>query len=131
MEVEILDQLIKEAIEARTMAYAPYSKYLVGAAILTKEGIIIQGCNVENASYGLSNCAERTALFSAITKGFRQFESIVIVTQDGGFPCGACRQVLNEFNPKIQILIANPKGELLDKITLDQLLPHAFRSDNL
>jgi len=125
------DELIKHAQEARLRAYAPYSNYQVGAAILTDEGEIIEGCNVENASYGLVNCAERSAVFSAVSQGKRNFKAIAVVTRDGGAPCGGCRQVLNEFNPQMVVLIADEHGTLHQETTLEELLPNAFGPHNL
>ncbi len=128
---DVKENLVKRAVEARTRAYAPYSKYDVGAALLTKEGSIIEGCNVENASYGMTNCAERSAVFSAVSQGKRQFIAIAVVTKDGGSPCGGCRQVLNEFNPHIIVVTANEKGEITQETTLGALLNHAFGPHNL
>lgn len=127
----MLDTLLKEtlislAVKVSLNAYAPYSNYRVGAALLTDQGDIYTGCNVENASYGLACCAERTAVFNALSDGKKQFNAIAVVTSNGFYPCGACRQVLGEFNPSLKILIANSAGKLLTETTLDQLLPHAF-----
>ena len=124
-------QLVKEAMRARQQAYAPYSRYLVGAALQTKTGEIITGSNIENASYGLTNCAERTAIFTAIHKGLSDIEAIAVVTEKGGMPCGACRQVLNEFNPYMTIIIANQSGEIISELSLADLLPQAFGPNNL
>lgn len=124
-------ELIEKAREAQKMAYPPYSHYYVGAALLTKDGTIYTGCNVENASYGLTICAERTAVFKAISEGKREIEAIVIVTKDGGMPCGACRQVLNEFNPKMIVIAADERGYIHYEKTLSQLLTDAFGPANL
>jgi cytidine deaminase len=129
--VELSSELVQKAMEAQKQAYAPYSHYFVGAAILTRSEKIFLGCNVENASYGLCNCAERTAVFKAISEGEKEFKAIAIVTRDGGMPCGACRQVLNEFNPQMHVIAADEKGLIRYIRTLDQLLPYAFGPANL
>lgn len=123
--------LVKKALEGQKKAYAPYSQYYVGAAILTKSGKIYTGCNIENASYGLCNCAERTALFKAVSEGEKEFEAIAVVTRDGGMPCGACRQVLNEFNPDLHIITLDESGTIRNELSLGQLLPQAFGPSNL
>lgn len=101
--------LIKHALQAQQHAYAPYSKFNVGAALRTKTGHVFTGCNVENCSYGLTVCAERIAIFSAVTQGYHKFESMVVVTpgDDLGSPCGACLQVMREFAPDLRIILAN------------------------
>ena len=127
MKREVRDELIRQAIEIRQRAYAPYSKFLVGAAVRTKSGKTFLGCNVENASYGLAVCAERSAVFAAITAGEKQFECMAIATQGGAMPCGACRQVLSEFNPDLPIFIVdidNP-AKIVEG-NLWELLPGAF-----
>ncbi len=118
--------LIELARKASKNAYSPYSKFNVGAALLTKEGKIFTGCNIENASYSLTNCAERTAVFKAISEGFTQFEKIVIyVDSDILFsPCGACRQVLAEFNNQMEVIIVYKKG--IVKTNMSILLPMQF-----
>lgn len=131
MDEKIKQTLIKAAVEARTKAYAPYSNYLVGSALLTSEGSIIQGSNIENSSYGLTCCAERVAVFKAVSEGITDFVAVAVVTKDGGFPCGACRQVLNEFNPNLIVLIGDEKGRLVRETTLSALLPDAFGPHNL
>lgn len=120
------EELVQQALEARKHAYAPYSRYFVGSALLTRSGKVYLGCNIENASYGLANCGERTALFKAVSEGEREFEAIVVATKDGGMPCGACRQVLNEFNPHMQVIAVDENGVIHVDCTLDQLLPNAF-----
>jgi cytidine deaminase len=113
--------LLKEAGKAAEKAYAPYSKFRVGAALLTKEGKVFTGCNVENASYGLSMCAERVAVFKAVSEGYREFEAIAVVSDPpGASPCGACRQVLHEFSPNIKVIF---NGE---QFSLTELLPKPF-----
>ena len=123
--------LLHEAIEARKLAYCPYSHYQVGAALLTEEGKIIRGTNVENASYGMTNCAERTAVFTAVASGHQKFQAIAVCTKTIGSPCGACRQVLNEFNPAMIVLLTNEDGTQVKETTLSELLPNAFGPKNL
>jgi cytidine deaminase len=111
-------------MHARRSAYAPYSNFHVGAALLTDGGEIFDGCNIENSSYSLTICAERTAVFKAIAAGKKKFRSIAVTSDDHGFitPCGACRQVLSEFSPKLEIILVTSKGK--KKITtLDKLFP--------
>lgn len=123
--------LIQLAYEARKKAYAPYSHYLVGSALLTNKGIIFQGCNIENASYGLACCSERVAIFKAVSEGITDFVAIAVVTKEGGLPCGACRQVLHEFNPNLLVFIGDENGRLVRETTLSALLPDAFGPQNL
>jgi cytidine deaminase len=124
------EDLIAKAMEAREKAYAPYSHFTVGAALLAKSGRVYTGCNVENASYGLSICAERAAVFKAISEGERDFEAIAVVTENGVTPCGACRQVLMEFGEDIQVIVADGAGEYR-VFSLQELLPEAFSSEDL
>ena len=121
-----LDELIAKARDASERAYAPYSQFQVGAALLTKSGEVFVGCNVENISYGLTNCAERSAIFSAVSAGIRDFIKIVIFSNSKVpiSPCGACRQVMAEFAPNLEIISVNAAGERFQS-TLDQLLPRA------
>lgn len=125
------DQLVRLAADARNRAHAPYSKYYVGAALLGKSGEVYSGCNVENASYGLTNCAERTALFSAVAAGEKQFDAIAIVAggQPVPYPCGACRQVLAEFcGPELPVYVASAENlGSFQHVTLGALLPHTFK----
>lgn len=123
------DLLLKRAMEAREHAYAPYSKFKVGAALLGEDGEIYIGCNVENVSFGATNCAERTALFSAVANGVRRFRAIAIVADRPTpiTPCGICRQVLAEFNPNIDVLCANTKGDTM-RMKVRDLLPSGFDS---
>lgn len=118
--------LIEAARQARQSAYAPYSKYSVGAALLTKSGKVYSGANIENAAYPDSICAERVAVFKAVMEGEREFDAIAVVTQDGGAPCGSCRQVLAEFSLDARVLIANDQGEVLRDDSVADLLPQAF-----
>jgi cytidine deaminase len=117
--------LVAQAVEAQKRAYAPYSNYAVGAALLGKSGRVYTGCNVENASYSMTICAERTAVVKAVSEGEREFEAVAVVTDNGGTPCGACRQVLAEFGPEMRVLIATPQS-LVQECTVADLLPGAF-----
>lgn len=121
------EELVKKALEARENAYAPYSNFAVGAALLTGDGEVFTGCNVENASYGLTVCAERVALFKAVSRGKRTFSAIAIAagTDDYCSPCGACRQVLAEFGGDTRVYMANRKGRYWE-MTVAELLPAAF-----
>jgi cytidine deaminase len=123
--------LIDLADEARRRAYAPYSNYPVGAALRTKSGRIFTGVNVENAAYPTGMCAERTAVFKAISEGEREFEVIAVVTDNGGSPCGACRQVLAEFGLDTLVLIGDGKKRLVQETTVGDLLPGAFTPKDL
>lgn len=124
------ESLIAAALAARENAYAPYSKYKVGAAILTESGRITPGCNVENASYGLCNCAERTAVFTAACAGERTVVAAAVATEDGGTPCGSCRQVLAEFSPRddtpLVVLLLDKNGAVVTETTLAKLFPMPF-----
>jgi len=126
-------QLIEEAKKARELAYAPYSKFKVGAALLTKNGEIFKGCNIENAAYSMCNCAERTALFKAVSEGEKEFVAIAVVadTNRPVPPCGACRQVISELCPKdMKVILSNLKGDL-QELTVQDLLPGAFSPEDL
>ena len=154
------NELITKALQARQSAYAPYSDYLVGAALLCEDGSVYTGCNVENASYGATNCAERTAVFKAVSEGKRRFVAIAIAggkaeratdagqttdvqatdadqttdlqTTDYAFPCGVCRQVLREFADPTQMTVIVCKSvDDYKEMTLEQLLPESFGPDNL
>ena len=136
---ETIKELIVRAIEARKKSYSPYSRYQVGAALLTANGRIITGCNIENAAYTPTNCAERTAFFKAVSEGIRGFRAIAIVGSPEGdeltqyaFPCGVCRQVMMEFcNPwDFQIVVAKSEEDYR-MMTLGELLPEGFGPDNL
>ncbi len=124
------ETLIAEARKARERAYAPYSRYRVGAALLGRSGRIYTGCNVENAAYPLSLCAERAAVARAVAEGEREFLAIAVVTENGGTPCGACRQVLREFGKEILVFIADVRGNYW-QATVDELLPRSFGPDFL
>lgn len=123
---EIKDSLVKQAIEARKLAYAPYSGYLVGAAILTASGRVFTGCNVESAAYPTSMCAERVAIFKAVSEGEREFSALAVATENGGTPCGSCRQVLAEFGLETVVLVADTAGEVKREARVEDLLPGAF-----
>ena len=132
MEKILIEKLIKKAIEMLNFSYAPYSNFHVGAALLTSEGKIYTGCNIENTAYGPSNCAERTAIFKAVSEGKKEFEAIAIVGGKNGKienfcpPCGVCRQVLAEFCKKdFEIVLAKSTNEY-KIMTLEQLLPESF-----
>jgi cytidine deaminase len=118
--------LIDLAIEARRRAYAPYSNYPVGAAVRTKSGRIFTGCNVENAAYPAGICAERVAVFKAVSEGEKEFEVMAVATSNGGSPCGVCRQVMAEFGLDTVVLISNEDGHLVQETTVRELLPGAF-----
>ncbi|MFW5999536.1 MAG: cytidine deaminase [Halanaerobiaceae bacterium] len=124
----------KRAREAKGRAYVPYSNFPLGAALLTAENNIYMGCNIENSSYGLSVCAERTAVFNAVAAGENHFKALLLVTEteEPVFPCGACRQVLAEFDPegKMEIIICTDKGKET-KISAEKLLPSAFNKGDL
>lgn len=123
------DELVRRAIEARKNAYAFYSGYPVGAAVLTASGNVYTGCNVENASTGLTVCAERTAIQKAVSEGDQSIVALAVVTEEGASPCGACRQVLLEFGAKARIYIAD-MGGAITKTTLAELLPVPFTRPN-
>ncbi|MEJ2558172.1 MAG: cytidine deaminase [Anaerolineae bacterium] len=124
------DELIASAKAAREHAYAPYSNFKVGAALLGKSGRIYTGCNVENAAYGPSMCAERTAIFKAVSEGEREFEAIAVVTENGVSPCGTCRQVMMEFAPDMTVFISNTRGNTRIT-TVRDLLPDGFTPNHL
>ncbi|MDE3057866.1 MAG: cytidine deaminase [Bacteroidota bacterium] len=116
--------LIQKAVSARSNAYAPYSNFHVGAALMTDDGEIFDGCNIENSSYSLTICAERAAVFKAVSAGKKKLRSLAVTSDDRGFitPCGACRQVLSEFSPALEIILVTSEGK--KKVTtLDKLFP--------
>jgi cytidine deaminase len=125
------DKIMRSAAEVRLKAYAPYSNYQVGAALLTRTGEIFVGANVENAAYPVTMCAERAAVFSAVSAGYREFVAIAVATQNGGTPCGSCRQVLSEFGLDIEVLLVDSDGNFLQQNTVRELLPGAFQSKDL
>ncbi|HET9097832.1 MAG TPA: cytidine deaminase [Candidatus Baltobacteraceae bacterium] len=125
------DEIVAHAKAMRERAYAPYSGFAVGAALVTEDGTVFGGANVENASYGLGICAERSAAVSAVAAGNRNFRAIAIAGPETTVtaPCGACRQFLNEFNPQLAVIYTTPHG--VRETTLDELLPDAFGPKNL
>lgn len=128
-----VEQLIEESKIAMEKAYVPYSKFKVGAALLTADGKVYHGCNIENAAYSMANCAERTALFKAFSEGERNFTMLAVVadTDRPVPPCGACRQVISELCPKdMKVVLTNLKGDIKE-LTLEELLPGAFNPEDL
>ncbi len=125
-------ELVCAALEARKTAYAPYSHFPVGAALECADGTVFRGCNVENAAFGSTICAERTAVLKAVSEGHRHFRRLAIAGSSGDFcwPCGACRQVLSEFAPSLELLVATQEGRYV-KTDLAALLPHSFGADTL
>ena len=119
------EKLIKHALTARKRAAAPYSQYQVGSAILTEDNTVILGCNVESKAYPTTLCAERVAIFSAIAQGYRKFSAMALVTEDGAFPCGSCRQIIYEYGGNIPIYISNGSNEYITQ-TISDLLPNPF-----
>lgn len=128
----IVQEMLSAARAAMKNAYCDYSQFRVGAAVLTGDGQIFAGCNVENASYGLTSCAERNAIFQAVAKGRRELKAVVVVTPTAEVtpPCGACRQVINEFNPDAEILLFGDNNAFR-QFKLTELLPEAFGPKNL
>lgn len=125
-------ELVRLAVEARARAYAPYSLFAVGAALLTEDGRAFTGCNVENASYGLTVCAERVALFKAVSEGATRFSALAVACGAGPCaPCGACRQVLYEFAPDLLVIMADGEGRGWRTARLSELLPHGFGPQGL
>lgn len=123
--------LVARGLEARKGAYAPYSNYPVGAALLTSSGELYTGANVENASYPLSMCAERVALFKAVAAHDREPVAVSVVTENGGSPCGACRQVLSEFGLDTRVIMADREGEIIREMTVRELIPESFGPSDL
>lgn len=128
---DLKEKLIQTAQKARHWAYAPYSKYLVGAAVLTASGKIYDGVNVENAAYPSGVCAERVAVYKAVSEGERQIVAVAVVTANAGTPCGFCRQVLNEFSLDMIVLVADEKLGKVEEWSLKDLLPGAFGPSDL
>jgi cytidine deaminase len=128
---ELRAKLIQLAGEARERAYAPYSNYWVGAALVTPSGKFFTGANVESAAYPTSMCAERVAIFKAVSEGEREFVAIAVVTGNGGTPCGACRQVMAEFGLDTVVLIVNTQGNVKQETSVSELLPGAFGPGDL
>ena len=130
MEEEMKEALVAAACKAREQAYAPYSEYKVGAAVLTEGGRIYTGVNVENAAYGSTICGERAAVFAAVTDGHRRILAVAVCTEHGASPCGACRQVIGEFAGNIPIYMSDHNGKVHDG-HLRKLLPHRFGPEDL
>jgi len=124
------DELTRRAIAARARSYSPYSRYAVGAALLLEDGTIVEGVNVENASYGLTVCAERTAVFTAVAAGHTKFAAIAVATETGASMCGACRQVVREFGADLPVLLTDARGNVTETSIAD-LLPGSFGPDSL
>jgi cytidine deaminase len=131
MDQEQKEALVARARQARDWAYAPYSHYRVGAALLAASGKVYDGVNVENAAYPASMCAERTAVFKAISEGEREFTAIAVASANGGPPCGSCRQVLAEFGPHILVMVADADGHIVREATVEEMLPGAFTPEDL
>ena len=119
------EDLIKKAIVAQKRAKAPYSKYPVGAALITTNNLVILGCNIESKAYPTTLCAERVAIFSAISQGYNDFSAMALITQDGAFPCGSCRQIIHEFAGNIPLYIAKDLDSYVTQ-TISDLLPYPF-----
>ena len=138
ISTEIKQELVKQALAARKFAYVPYSKFRVGAAVLAKNGAIYTGCNIENAAYTPTNCAERTAVFKAVSEGVTEFDAIAVCggpgeaePEDFCTPCGVCRQALYEFcGPRLRVLMAKSEDDYIET-TLGDLLPYGFGPTNL
>ena len=128
---DLKEKLVQAAIDVRQWAYAPYSEYRVGAALLADSGEIYDGVNVENAAYPTGTCAERAAIFTAVSQGERQFSAIAVVSSNGGAPCGACRQVLAEFGLDTIVFVADDRGRIQQETTVKELLPGAFGPGDL
>jgi cytidine deaminase len=131
VSVEEAQSLVNLANEARSQAYVPYSHYPVGAAVRTKSGRIFTGVNVESAAYPTTMCAERVAIYKAVSEGEREFDVIAVVTPNGGSPCGGCRQVMAEFGLETIVIIGNGEGQVLQQTTVNELLPGAFTPAHL
>jgi cytidine deaminase len=131
MSAETREKLVQIAGQSRQWSYSPYSNYAVGAAVLTASDKIYDGANIENAVFPVTICAERVALFKAISEGEMEFKAIAVVTRDGGSPCGACRQVMAEFAPDMVVYIADTDGNIHQESTVRELLPHYFGPKNL
>lgn len=125
-------ELVHEARKAKEYSYSPYSKFRVGAALLTEDGRVFTGCNIENASFGGTNCAERTALFKAISEGYKKFTKIAVISDstDFTYPCGICRQVLSEWGLDLEVIVANVNEEFISH-KLRELIPYSFTNENM
>ncbi|MCA9192161.1 MAG: cytidine deaminase [Planctomycetales bacterium] len=129
---DVAQKLFAAALAVQQRAYAPYSKFLVGAALLTSDNRIFSGCNIENASYGLCLCAERSAIAAAVSAGVRSWRAVAVASRGAVTPCGACRQVLSEFGLDYPIFLLDSQlnGQLTQRLTVAELLPGAFRLDS-
>lgn len=125
------ERLIQEALEARKKAYVPYSNYPVGAALVTALGKTYGGANIENAAFPVTVCAERVAIFKAVSEGDMDLLAIAVATKNGGTPCGSCRQVMAEFNPELILYIVDENGKITQETTLKEILPGYFGPDSL
>ncbi len=130
MQSSDTQKLVELAQAVRDQAYAPYSHYPVGAALLTEDGEIFTGCNIENAVYPATCCAERVAIFKAVSEGHRSFQAIAVATENGGSPCGVCRQVMREFAPNMTVLITDAAGAVR-QTSVAELLPDSFGPEDL
>lgn len=126
-----VERLMQIAIDATEHAYIPYSEYPVGAALRAVDGVVFSGCNIENAAYPSTICAERVALVKAVSEGRRAFDLLVVVTRDGGSPCGTCRQMLYEFAPDLRVVFGDMNGQVMFDGPLSDLLPYGFGPSNL
>jgi len=131
LKQSVKEQLIQDALEARKKAYVPYSKYPVGAALLTASGKTYSGANIENAAFPVTICAERVAIFKAVSEGDMDLQAIAVATKNGGTPCGSCRQVMAEFNPELILYIVDENGKITQETTLKEILPGYFGPDSL
>lgn len=131
LNAEMKQKLVEASLQARKRAYAPYSHYFVGAALLSESGKIYEGLNIENASYGATVCAERVAIFNAVSAGEKKFVAMAVAGEQGGPPCGLCRQVLSEFGLDIVLLLVNKDGNLVAETTVAEVFPGAFTPDKL
>ncbi len=131
IDQEMKQQLVEAALQVRKWSYAPYSNYAVGAAVLTSSGKVYDGANVENAVFPLTMCAERVAVFKAVSQGELNFEAVAVVTENAGTPCGSCRQVLAEYGLDTLVIIADHRGTIHQEKTVAQLLPAAFTPKDL
>jgi cytidine deaminase len=128
---EMKVELMERAVQARKWAYAPYSNYSVGAALLTESGKVYDGVNVENAAYPTTICAERVAIFKAVSEGEHHFQAIAVATENGGYPCGSCRQVMAEFGLDTLVIVGDKDGNVVGELTVAELLPGAFTPEYL
>jgi len=131
LSADVRRELVEQALQARRNAYAPYSRYQVGAALLCSGGQVFRGANVENAAYPTVMCAERVAVFIAVSSGVKDFTAIAVASSNGGSPCGSCRQVLAEFGLDTLVLVADQDGNVLSEATVGELLPGAFLPGDL